>query len=75
MNAQPTAVGYATGFKAKTVSARPCRIRMEIPPVRGEVEFYASALELGTRSQRALKLALAETYAQLAETYAQAVSS
>jgi hypothetical protein len=50
-------------------------MRMEIPQVRGEVEFYASALELGTRSQRALKLALAETYAQLAETYAQAVSS
>jgi hypothetical protein len=48
---------------------------MEIPPVRGELEFYASALAMGTRSQRALKPALTETYAQAAETYAQAVSS
>jgi len=39
-------------------------MRVAIPQVRGEVESYASALKRGTRSQRALKLAVAEMYAQ-----------
>jgi hypothetical protein len=33
---------------------------LQIPQVRGEVEFYPSALERGVRSERALKCAIAE---------------
>lgn len=57
--------GYANGFKPKTVSTRVGAIPVEIPQVRGDgVEFYPSALEKGTRSERALKLAIAEMYLQ-----------
>ena len=37
---------------------------LQIPQVRGEVEFYPSALERGVRSERALKCAIAEMYVQ-----------
>ena len=37
---------------------------MEVPQVRDGVAFYPSALERGVRSQRALKLAIAEMYVQ-----------
>ena len=56
--------GYANGFKPKTVNTRLGRMQVAIPQVRGEVEFYPSALERGVRSERALKLALAEMYVQ-----------
>jgi len=56
--------GYANGFKPKTVSTRLGRMQVAIPQVRGEVEFYPSALEGGVRSERALKLAVAEMYVQ-----------
>jgi len=56
--------GYANGFKPKTVSTRVGRMQVAIPQVRGEVEFYPSALERGVRSERALKLAVAEMYVQ-----------
>ena len=39
-------------------------IPFSIPQVRGDVEFYPSALEKGLRSEQALKLALAEMYVQ-----------
>ena len=45
--------GYANGYKPKTV---------EVPQVRGEVEFYPSSLEKGCRSERALMVAIAEMY-------------
>ncbi len=35
-----------------------------VPQVRGQTEFYPSALEKGIRSEQALKLALAEMYVQ-----------
>ncbi len=35
---------------------------MQVPQVRGEIEFYPSALERGVRSERALKCAIAEMY-------------
>jgi len=35
-----------------------------VPQVRGDVEFYPTALERGVRSERALKLAVAEMYVQ-----------
>ena len=56
--------GYANGFKPKTVSTRVGDIRFSVPQVRGQVEFYPSALEKGLRSERALKLAIAEMYVQ-----------
>ena len=56
--------GYANGFKPKTVSTRLGDICFSVPQVRGEVSFYPSALEKGLRSERALKLAIAEMYIQ-----------
>jgi transposase-like protein len=35
---------------------------VDVPQVRGDVDFYPSALERGCRSERALKLAIAEMY-------------
>jgi putative transposase len=55
--------GYANGFKPKTVLSRLGKLQLAIPQTRG-VEFYPSALERGERSERALKLALAEMYVQ-----------
>lgn len=55
--------GYANGFKPKTVLSRLGKMQLAVPQTRG-VEFYPSALERGERSERALKLALAEMYVQ-----------
>jgi putative transposase len=59
----PARRGYANGFKPKTVETRVGRINLSVPKTRG-VEFYPTALERGTRSERALKLAIAEMYLQ-----------
>lgn len=53
--------GYANGFKSKTVNSRLGQLELSIPQTRG-VSFYPSALERGERSERALKLAVAEMY-------------
>jgi putative transposase len=58
----PNRKGYANGFKPKTVDTRMGRIIVDVPQVRGDVEFYPSALEKGCRSERALKVAIAEMY-------------
>jgi transposase-like protein len=55
--------GYANGFKPKTVNSRLGKLQLAVPQTRG-VEFYPSALERGERSERALKLAMAEMYVQ-----------
>ena len=55
--------GYANGFKPKTVASRLGKLELQIPQTRG-VEFYPAVLEKGERSERALKLALAEMYVQ-----------
>jgi putative transposase len=55
--------GHANGFKPKTVSTRVGPLKLKVPQTRG-VEFYPSALERGERSERALKLAVAEMYVQ-----------
>ena len=55
--------GYANGYKPKTVEARVGRLELAVPQARG-VAFYPSALERGTRSEPALKLAVAEMYLQ-----------
>jgi putative transposase len=56
--------GYANGFKPKTVATRMGELTVRVPQVRGDVEFYPTALERGVRSERALKLAIAEMYVQ-----------
>jgi transposase-like protein len=55
--------GYANGYKPKTIHTRIGPLAVEVPQARG-VEFYPSALEKGIRSERALKLAVAEMYVQ-----------
>lgn len=55
--------GYANGFKEKTVYTRSGPLELQIPQVR-DSSFYPKALEKGYRSERALKLALAEMYVQ-----------
>lgn len=55
--------GYANGYKPKTLNTRMGRVTVEIPQARG-IEFYPQSLERGTRSEKALKLAIAEMYIQ-----------
>ena len=55
--------GHANGYKDKTLSTRLGQITVAVPQVR-EGGFYPQSLERGTRSERALKLALAEMYVQ-----------
>jgi transposase-like protein len=54
--------GYANGYKPKNVKSRIGELALQIPQVRGPVQFYPNALEKGLRSERALKLAMAEMY-------------
>lgn len=56
-------LGYANGFKPKTLQTRVGSVTVEIPQVRG-LSFYPQSLERGIRSERALKLAIAEMYVQ-----------
>jgi transposase-like protein len=53
--------GYANGYKPKTVKTRVGEVTLAVPQVR-EGGFYPQSLEKGLRSERALKLALAEMY-------------
>jgi transposase-like protein len=55
--------GQANGFKPKHVKTRIGELQLAVPQVRG-MQFYPSALERGVRSEKALKLALAEMYVQ-----------
>jgi len=55
--------GQANGFKPKTVKTRIGPLALRVPQVRG-AEFYPRVLERGTRSEKALRLALAEMYVQ-----------
>lgn len=55
--------GYANGFKPKTLKTRLGALNLAIPQVR-DGSFYPSFLERGIRSERALKLSLAEMYIQ-----------
>jgi len=54
---------YANGFKPKTLNSRLGKLELQIPQTR-DGNFYPSALERGERSERALKLAVAEMYIQ-----------
>ena len=55
--------GYANGYKPKTLNTRAGSMTVQVPKARG-IEFYPSSLEKGVRSERALKLAVAEMYVQ-----------
>jgi transposase-like protein len=55
--------GQANGFKPKTIKTRVGPLALAVPQVRG-ASFYPSSLERGSRSEKALRLALAEMYVQ-----------
>lgn len=55
--------GYANGFKPKSLNTRIGTLELMVPQVR-DSDFYPSFLERGIRSERALKLSLAEMYIQ-----------
>ena len=54
---------HANGFKDKTLQTRLGALTVAVPQVR-EGGFYPQSLDKGVRSERALKLALAEMYVQ-----------
>ncbi len=54
---------YANGYKEKTITSRVGHLHVAVPQVRNG-EFYPSSLERGLRSERALKIAVAEMYVQ-----------
>lgn len=57
--------GYANGYKPKTLNSRVGKLFLSVPQVRGDgVSFYPTTLGKGIRSERALKVALAEMYVQ-----------
>jgi len=64
----PDRRAYANGFKPKRIKSRLGELELAIPKVRDVPEgiepFYPKALERGERSERALKLAVAEMYVQ-----------
>jgi transposase-like protein len=55
--------GQANGFKDRTLKTRVGPLALEVPQVRNG-KFYPTALERGSRSEKALRLALAEMYVQ-----------
>ncbi len=69
INAQPyertlERKGYANGFKPKTLKTRIGRIQVDVPQVRGDIDFYPTALERGTMTEQALIQTVAEMYIQ-----------
>ena len=55
--------GYANGFKERHIQTKVGELELQIPQTRN-VEFYPSCLERGLRSERAIRLAMAEMYIQ-----------
>lgn len=55
--------GHANGFKPKTMRTRVGEIPLAVPQTR-DGKFYPSSLEKGQRSEKALRLAVAEMYLQ-----------
>jgi transposase-like protein len=53
--------GHANGFKDKTINTGIGKITLDIPQARG-MSFFPQSLNKGIRSERALKLAIAEMY-------------
>ena len=59
----PERVSYANGFKPKQLKTRIGKLELSVPQTR-DGKFYPSFLEQGLRSERALKISLAEMYIQ-----------
>lgn len=55
--------GYANGYKPKQLKTRLGKLDLQVPQTRSG-DFYPSCLERGMRSERALKVAVAEMYFQ-----------
>lgn len=55
--------GQRNGYKDKTLKTRMGKVPVQIPQVRG-MEFYPQSISKGCRSERALKLAIAQMYIQ-----------
>ena len=53
--------GYANGYKPKEIQTRMGALELAVPQVRG-LGFYPRSIERGTRSEKALKLAIAQMY-------------
>ena len=70
LNAQPherssERNGYANGFKPRTYQSSIGKMELQYPQVRGsETPFRTSLFEKGSRSERALKVAIATMYIQ-----------
>lgn len=56
-------VSYANGFKPKQLDTRLGSLHLQVPQTR-DCQFYPQSLEKGMRSERALRLAVAEMYVQ-----------
>ena len=54
---------YANGYKPKTLKTRMGALGLAVPQTR-DGQFYPTSLDKGLRSERALKVALAEMYVQ-----------
>lgn len=53
--------GYANGYKSKELQTCMGALDLQIPQVRG-LKFYSRTIEKGSRSEKALKAAIAEMY-------------
>lgn len=53
--------GYANGYKPKGIQTRMGPLDLAVPQVRG-LGFYPESIEKGSRSEKALKLAIAQMY-------------
>ena len=55
--------GYANGYKPKTLNTAAGKLRLRVPQVRdSDRPFYPRSLERGSRSDRAVRMAVAEMY-------------
>ena len=55
-------LGYANGYKPRSLNTRIGKLSLQIPKVRGPMPFYPMAIDRGIRSERALKVTVAEMY-------------
>lgn len=53
--------GYANGYKPKEIQTRMGALNLEVPQVR-DGGFYPGCIDKGSRSEKALKLAIAQMY-------------
>lgn len=55
-------LGQRNGYKDKSLDTRLGKLNLQVPQVRGDIKFYPTSIEKGCRSERALKLAIAQMY-------------